>query len=719
MNDGISIDGLSMKSVYNEKEPKMTYTSRDYSSIFEDLVNSIPDVSEKWTSRDESDPGIVLLKLMSMYGDMLSYNMDKQTLECFPNSVTQRKNAAQIFSLVGYKMSWYRSARCYVELVNTYAQSATIQRFSKFQTADGSITYTNLSAIEVEPNSTNNGLSKELELVQGIPVTPPLKTGARVPEENKPWHDIYSSNVDASDILGNKIYLNDTNVDQTSIVLVDNYNEEWTLVDNVNLQVDSGKFFELRVDEYDRPYLYLVNYWQNMNILNFKLFYVVSLGKAGQINDNALKKMDSPVYALVDLTSSKVINVSGYIKFTNTASGYGYDPETPDEARENASAYINTLDTLVTLDDFTRFGMRQRGVANCVSMDSTTDPGTITDCVYGNIKGYDDIDSYDLTLLENYIKDPVTYPFTDKQFKLADLNNDGKVDELDLECLTQFLAGQTDEELVGRCGLPVKISEPLPDLTVKMYMVRTPEEEALEDTDTFENRILTALTPYKLMPLDVIVDTTSIKVYYWTVKGKLYLKKPVKLDVAQDLLVAINNQLQFDFGVDKVPFNTGIRYMDVVHSIEDKADVTLVDHVDLDPIIYTTDEGDQVQINDVTGENQIEIPVNPNDGTSDCLIYKLTLPKTPVKPNTVVLNVNNGEYMLKDNGNGKISNLNGVLQTSGDIDYTTGEVDIRFNAPLTIAPKIKYKQNVIVSLRYTNLNTQDFEIADESLLASE
>lgn len=715
-SDGISIDGLSMKSVYDKTEPKITYTSRDYNSIFEDLVNSIPNVSEKWTSRDESDPGIVLIKLMSMYGDMLSYNMDKQVLECFPNSVTQRKNAAQIFSLVGYKMNWYRSAKCYINLVNTYAESATIQRFSKFQTADGSITYTNpFRQIEVLSNTTNNGLEVEEELLQGVPLTPPLKTGAKVPEENKPWHDIYSPNIEADDILGNKIYLKDANVDQTSITLIDNFNDEWTLVDNVNLQINSGKFFELRIDEYDKPYLYLVNYWRNMNILNFKLFYVISKGKDGQINDNALKKLDSQVYALIDMTSSRVINIANYIKFTNYASTYGYDPETPDEARENASAYINTLDTLVTLDDFTRFGMRQRGVANCIATDSTTDPGIIEQCHYGNIKGYGDIDRYDLTLIQQYIRDPETYPLTSTQLKLADLNNDGIIDSLDEQCMIDFLAGKL--ESAGRCGNPVTISEPLPDLTVKLYIVRTPEQEALGDSENYKNEILTALNPYKLMPLKVIVDLESIKIYYWTIKGKVYLKKPVKLDVAQDLLVAINNQLQFDFGVDKIPFNTEVRYMDVVHSIEDKADPSLVDQVVLDPIVYTTDDGEEVTINDITGENVYEFSLNTTSDPDEVLRYKTTLQKTPVKPNTLVLNINDGEYMLKDNGDGKISNKDGVLQTSGTINYVTGEFEVKFSSPQIVAPKIKYKQNIITSVRYANLNTQDFEIADESLLS--
>lgn len=718
VSDGISIDGQAMKTILAKKDPKMSYTSRDYQSIFSDLVNTIPDVSEKWITRDESDPGIVLLKLISIYGDMLSYNMDKQTLECFPNSVTQRKNAAQIFSLIGYKMHWYRSARVWANITNTYAESATIQKFSRFTTADGQITYTNLDQIEVESNSVNNGINEDVELIQGVPVTPPLKSGAKIPAENKPWHDIYTSNVNASDILGNKIYLKDTTVDETSIVLVDNFNEEWTLVDSVNLQVEAGKFFEMRVDEYDRPYLYLVNYWKNMNILNFKLFYVVSKGKEGQIQENTLKKIDTPVYAIVDPASSKVVNVQNYIKFTNYESGYGWDPETPDEARENSAAYVNTLNTLVTLDDFTRFGMRQLGVANCLATDCTTDPGTMVPSHYGNLKGYDEVDREDLKILRHYIDDPITYPLTENQLKLADLNNDGQVDELDYEMMQNYIAG--NYEAAGRCGEYVELMNPLDDLTVKLYVLKQLQYEALEDDETFKQRIYTALRPYKLMPLEVIVDTENIKVYYWTIRGRVYLKRPVRIDTAQDLLVTINNQLTFDFDRDKMPFNTAVSYIDVVHSIEDKASPSLIDHVVLDPIVYTTEDGEEVDLTQVTGENTVSVPLKPMTSEIDeSLTYEITLPNAPVKPNSFSLNINEGEYVLRDNGDGKISNKDGVLQEPGEINYITGEVKFKFSSEQTSNPRIKYKQNVIVSVQYANLNSQTFEVAEENILTED
>lgn len=97
----------------------LSYTSKDYKSITEDLLNAISSITDSWTSREDSDPGIVLLKLVSAVGDMLCYNFDRQALEYYGPTVTQRKNAQRLFELVGYKMHWYRSAKTQVSISST------------------------------------------------------------------------------------------------------------------------------------------------------------------------------------------------------------------------------------------------------------------------------------------------------------------------------------------------------------------------------------------------------------------------------------------------------------------------------------------------------------------------------------------------------------------------------------------------------------------------
>lgn len=97
----------------------LKYTSKDYNSIYKDLIDAIPGITDLWTNTEDADPGIVLVKLMSALGDMISYNMDKQALEYYASTVTQRKNAAKLFNLTGYKMHWYRSATNRISVTNT------------------------------------------------------------------------------------------------------------------------------------------------------------------------------------------------------------------------------------------------------------------------------------------------------------------------------------------------------------------------------------------------------------------------------------------------------------------------------------------------------------------------------------------------------------------------------------------------------------------------
>ena len=52
---------------------RIDYTSKDYTNILNDLIESIPGITQKWNSTDINDPGMILVKLMAIVGDMLFY----------------------------------------------------------------------------------------------------------------------------------------------------------------------------------------------------------------------------------------------------------------------------------------------------------------------------------------------------------------------------------------------------------------------------------------------------------------------------------------------------------------------------------------------------------------------------------------------------------------------------------------------------------------------
>lgn len=354
---------------------ELKVTSRDFASIYADLKNCVANLSQTWNTSDESDAGVVLIKVVSMLGDMLSYNHDKAVLEVYPATVSERKNAVQVFGLLGYKLHWYQSAKCTAYLVNINSSDAYLPKYTTFSTKNEDTVYTYLGNQITIP--ANSSVAVTVELTQGTPRTPSFIGSEVIPNANDPWYSVYNYNVSSEDIVtGNKIYLDDITVDESSIVLIDDtgFNHSgkvWTQVENVDALTYTGRYFELKTDNDDRPYIELVSYWQNFGATQFKLFYLVSAGMSGQIEQNSLVKATSKIVRIQD---GRQIDVSESINIVNDTSTYGFDAETAEEARDNIVKYINTYDTLVTTSDFEKATKRIEGVANCIVTDLTNDP---------------------------------------------------------------------------------------------------------------------------------------------------------------------------------------------------------------------------------------------------------------------------------------------------------------------------------------------------------
>lgn len=95
---------------------------------------------------NESDPGVLLLKLNAIIADKNNYNIDKNVLECFPGSVTQEGNARKLYDSLGYRMHWFKSATVDVtfELMQNEhnVTSYTIPIWDSITDSTGEIVYT-------------------------------------------------------------------------------------------------------------------------------------------------------------------------------------------------------------------------------------------------------------------------------------------------------------------------------------------------------------------------------------------------------------------------------------------------------------------------------------------------------------------------------------------------------------------------------------------------
>lgn len=262
-----------------------------------------------------------------------------------------------------------------------------------------------------------------------------------------------------------------------------------------------------------------------------------------------------------------------------------------------------------------------------------------------NQDGVIDEDDYDL--LYNYVADNIRYPLTDYQKQLADLTQTGgNPTNDDLACLRAFLDSHPVEQIDGSYIIPVgdlsrvgftgmqtaSTIELLEGFTVKLYILRTEDYDNMDEEfdDAFITMIKSDLQEYKILPLDIIVDLHSIKKYYWSLEGKFLTKTPLSRDELQNIIVNINRTLRYKYSAEKVNFNEVVNYREVITDIMEVDNRILM--VDLEPIKYFDNEGNEVSKEIVTGQ-YIQVVEKKYDANVDNMLhYTITLENTPILP---------------------------------------------------------------------------------------
>lgn len=96
------------------------YTSRDFESLRQDLVNLVRvRTSNEWQADDPSDLGVAILESFAFMGDLMSYYIDRAANETYIDTATQRQTLLNISSLFGYRPSGPTPATLAVRFTNT------------------------------------------------------------------------------------------------------------------------------------------------------------------------------------------------------------------------------------------------------------------------------------------------------------------------------------------------------------------------------------------------------------------------------------------------------------------------------------------------------------------------------------------------------------------------------------------------------------------------
>lgn len=115
--------------------PQVDYTSRDYTSIREDMIALIPEYAPTWTNRNPEDFGMTLLEAFAYMGDLLHYYIDRAANESFISTASQRENVLEIAKLLGYIPTASTPATTTLTFQNSTASPITVPALTQVATS--------------------------------------------------------------------------------------------------------------------------------------------------------------------------------------------------------------------------------------------------------------------------------------------------------------------------------------------------------------------------------------------------------------------------------------------------------------------------------------------------------------------------------------------------------------------------------------------------------
>lgn len=331
------------------------YTSRDATEVRNSLVQKIQSIEDNtsWTDFNESDAGAVLIELIAGYADMLGFYLDKQSLECFIDSVKQRKNGAAILRLIGYKLHMTKSATADGEFYidNSVDYDITIPKYTQLSAElnDGSKIY---YATKDECTIVAGHTSVDVELIQGAVSTATVQVGK---------------------LTSNRIYLPDVDIAEGSVLMkVDD--AYWTEEKDVLLDDIDGTKFSVYEDKNCRPYVLLQNSYKNYlkdntSIITFT--YLISVGLDGKVNSGDISNIESKISTNVDDIDMDITSMI-HVRNKENSAGGSYR-ESLDEARISAPNTLETTGYAITLRNFQALTDAYNGVLKSSALDWSVD----------------------------------------------------------------------------------------------------------------------------------------------------------------------------------------------------------------------------------------------------------------------------------------------------------------------------------------------------------
>ncbi len=384
---------------------------KDYYQIWNELLDVAKKLSERWdpTSTNETDPGIVLLKVLTAVADKLNYNIDKNILEAFMPSAAQEESMRKLCEMMGYNIKYYQSAITKVkiaytgEIPETESDSFTlsIPQFTNITNLDKDVNYVVIGdatgaqggpfTLEVKP--TSDILYTTLTCIEGELVQC---------ESN-------NDNIISSNQLDDKhrYYLPETQVAENGIFIYNiddnglaSQKTKWEKVDNLNTSTIGSAVYKFGYDSREaRPYIQFPDDIDQLIKNGLYIYYIRTAGVNGNISANTLSTFKDfnnggSTSVIVSKRGGEKIDNASEADFTilnENAAVNGSNIETITQAYDGFKKTIGTFDTLVTCRDYMNkiYGLLDETgiplVSNAIVSDIRDDINkAITLCTFGD-----------------------------------------------------------------------------------------------------------------------------------------------------------------------------------------------------------------------------------------------------------------------------------------------------------------------------------------------
>lgn len=335
------------------------FTSRDFTSIRQDMLDRATVTLPEWTTRDPTDFGVLLVELCAFVGDTLSYYTDRAAFEAFLATAVRRESVLNIANMLDYRPTPRTPATVTLTFGRAagYAGSITIPAGTTVSTSTSSgdspvkfQTDTMLSIAGVSNSGTvvaTEGLTKEEELLGSSIGLPNMQFLLQ-------YVGVYESTV--------RLFVAEGALDvDNNPTLV-----EWNQVDRLITEDNYSSSFSVRASASGSTYIVFGDgVHGRIPSTNTKVYatYRYGVGGAGNVGAGAVTTLDQSVPGVGTVT-----NVS--------EASNGANAESIDSMRVSIPNSLGAQDRAVTVKDYRALALKVNGV---VKANSNWTTGTTVD----------------------------------------------------------------------------------------------------------------------------------------------------------------------------------------------------------------------------------------------------------------------------------------------------------------------------------------------------